>query len=243
MSWLFGTGIGLFMGGPLGAVVGGVMQHILTKDTREMILSNPAPTNQETVFVTNLAVIMTKVAMADGYVSQEEIQLINNFFYQKLRYQGEELRFIEGIINETQRLNPDLSLVCRAFKLASDIQTRMLLIDITYQIASTDHIITESEQNTINLIVLQLGISEQDHQRIKNQYAQDTQEKKKDYYTILGITSGATPEEIKKAYREAASQYHPDKVSHLGKELIEFANNKFTEIKTAYEEIKKIKGI
>ncbi len=34
---------------------------------------------------------------------------------------------------------------------------------------------------------------------------------KKDFYEILGITKGASAEEIKKAYRKKAIQYHPDK--------------------------------
>ncbi len=238
MGWFFGAGMGLLLGGPLGAVVGGVMQHVLTKDARDKIMSNPTQTNQETFFVTHLAAIMTKVAMADGHVSQKEVQLIHNFFASKLGYSGEELRFIDGIIRETQHLNPDLLQICRAFRTTSDINARMLLLDITYQIASTDHVITENEQNTINIITSHLDIPNDDHQTIRNKYFHAN---KKDSYSVFGLEPGATPEEIKKAYRVMASQYHPDKVSHLGKELVEFANKKFTEINAAYGELKKIK--
>jgi DnaJ like chaperone protein len=61
---------------------------------------------------------------------------------------------------------------------------------------------------------------------------------RKDPYTILGVSRGASPEEVKAAYRRLASQYHPDKVQHLGEDFKRLAEVKFKEIQDAYETIK-----
>ncbi len=58
-----------------------------------------------------------------------------------------------------------------------------------------------------------------------------------DPYEILGISPDASPEEIRRAYRRLASQYHPDKVSHLGPEFREMAETRFKEIQQAYDQL------
>ena len=62
---------------------------------------------------------------------------------------------------------------------------------------------------------------------------------KEDYYDLLGISKGASASEIKKAYRKMATKYHPDKVSHLGKEMQDLAEEKFKAVNDAYQKIKK----
>ena len=53
---------------------------------------------------------------------------------------------------------------------------------------------------------------------------------KRDYYEVLGVSKTATPDEVKKAYRKLAMQYHPDR-NPDNKEAAE----KFKEICEAYE--------
>lgn len=54
---------------------------------------------------------------------------------------------------------------------------------------------------------------------------------KRDYYEILGVQKNASLDQIKKAYRELALRYHPDRVPHEEKKA---AEEKFKEISEAY---------
>jgi len=58
-----------------------------------------------------------------------------------------------------------------------------------------------------------------------------------DPHAVLGVTRGASAEEITRAYREQMRRYHPDRVAHLGEELRQLAHRKALEIQRAYAEI------
>ena len=54
----------------------------------------------------------------------------------------------------------------------------------------------------------------------------------KDYYSILGVSKDATADDLKKAYRKLAKQYHPD-AQHTEEDKKK-AEAKFKEINEAY---------
>ncbi len=62
----------------------------------------------------------------------------------------------------------------------------------------------------------------------------------RDPYTVLGVSSGASDEEIKRAYRELARKYHPD--NYQNNPLADLAEEKMKEINEAYNAITKQRG-
>lgn len=62
----------------------------------------------------------------------------------------------------------------------------------------------------------------------------------KDPYEVLGVSRGASDEEIKKAYRELVRKYHPD--NYTNNPLADLAQEKMKEINEAYDAITKNGG-
>lgn len=61
-----------------------------------------------------------------------------------------------------------------------------------------------------------------------------------DPYSVLGVSSSASDDEIKKAYRELARKYHPD--NYHDNPLADLAQEKMKEINEAYDTITKMRA-
>lgn len=57
----------------------------------------------------------------------------------------------------------------------------------------------------------------------------------KNPYEVLGLSQGATKDEVKKAYRELSRKYHPD--ANINNPLADLAEERFKEVQEAYDSI------
>ena len=58
-------------------------------------------------------------------------------------------------------------------------------------------------------------------------------------YAVLGVTPGASADEIRAAYQRLVMQYHPDRVSGMGPEIVAVAEARTKEINEAYAQLKR----
>ncbi|HHP7234465.1 MAG TPA: DnaJ domain-containing protein [Desulfobacterales bacterium] len=78
---------------------------------------------------------------------------------------------------------------------------------------------------------------QQQQERTRTERPSGAERSPADPYEVLGLQPGASMEEVKKAYRQLAGKYHPDKVSHLGDEFQKLAEERFKQIQQAYQHI------
>ena len=108
-----------------------------------------------------------------------------------------------------------------------------------FGIAKADGHVAEDEITVLKRIANLLAIPQSDFESVKNMFYRDANSD----FKVLGIEQTATDDEIKKAYRQMAIRYHPDKVAQMGDDYQKGANEKFQQIQQAYENIKKQRGI
>ena len=239
-KWI-GAGLGLALGGPLGGLLGLLIGNAIDNKQTEPLNSNGTPGTPPVSgrgdFLFSLTVLATAIMKADGRIMRSELDYVKEFL--KHNFGLEATREAMNIIKKLSTHEIPLADVCNQIRYNMDIAARTQLLYFLFGIAKADNAVSDPEIRLLENISDMLGINRTSFNSIKSMYYDDLESA----YQILGITSTATPEEIKKAYRKMALENHPDKVGHLGEDIRKAAEEKFTQINVAYEKIKKQRNI
>ena len=197
-------------------------------------------------FVWLLVQILIHTAKIDGQITKNEIQTIHRFFQYNLRYSQTQMNWVKELIKEAINSTQSLDALLQEFKSTFAYEPRIILLELVYQILYTKSTVSEEELKFVRYIAAYLDISDYDQRTVEGKYrykqqygAATSQDTAGQHYATLGLKEGASPEEIKKAYRTLSMQYHPDKVAHLGDEFRAIAEEKMKEINAAYDFLKK----
>lgn len=234
-KWI-GAGLGWAFGGPVGAVIGlGLGWMFDSSEATNLKKSYGRTTTGD--FAVSLLVLIAAVMKADGKILRSELDYVKAFLHTKFGVESgnEALQMLRDLLKQTIPVK-DVSFQIRD---RLEYHSRLELIHLLYGVAKADGHIHETELKLIAQIAYYLEISSADQQSIRTMFVEDTDSA----YKILGVDKNASSDEIKKAYRKLAVEFHPDKVSYLGEDFRKNAKEKFQKINEAYETIKKKKGI
>jgi DnaJ like chaperone protein len=189
-------------------------------------------------FATMLAALSAAVMKADGRPLKVELDYIKSFFSRQFgeQYMTQHLRMLKHFLDSA---TIPLDKICGDIVMRTQLEVRIQLMHFLFGIAKADGHVADEEIAVIRRISELLQIPLSDFESIKSMFYRDAQA---DYH-VLGIEPSATDEEVKKAYRQMAIRYHPDKVIHMGEEYQKGAKEKFQKLQESYENIKKQRGM
>jgi DnaJ like chaperone protein len=189
-------------------------------------------------FATMLTALSAAVMKADGKPLKVELDYIKTFFSRQFgpQFLNAHLQTLKHFLESD---NIPLDQICRDISSRTQVEVRIQLLHYLFGIAKADGHVAEAEMQLLRRIASLMEIPAADFESIKSMFYRDVNS---DYH-VLGIEPTATEEEIKKAYRQMAIRYHPDKVIHMGEEYQKGAKEKFQKVQEAYENIKKARGI
>ena len=249
MSW-FGKltlgSLGLIFGGPLGAVAGAALGHILIDKSSDLVNQTirpeqrlqfePAERTQATYFI-SLFSILGKLSKIDGVVSREEIAVADGFI-NSLPMADREKQFARQIFNEAKNSSYSIEDFARQLNQSTAAQPalRLSFLDLLFQIAAADGQFHPAEEAALGKIKDIFNVSNRQFDDIKAIYFKDFDK----YYKLLNCTPESSNEEIKANYKKLVKDFHPDTIISKGlpEEFIDFASNRFREIHESYEKIR-----
>jgi len=260
---LIGGLLGLFVGGPFGALLGAVLGHQYDLSVQQRASGAGAGAGVDPIvvgeqFFSSTFRVMGHIAKADGRVSEREIDAARAIMTE-LRLTPDQIqsaiRHFTAGKQPSFNLDAELASLARACGGRADLLRIFVEIQVSAALAGNN--MEGAARRIMNQVAARLGISMLELAQIEavlrirrgsfrqQQPARGAGLQLEEAYRVLEVSASSTNEEVARAYRRQLSRHHPDKLKANGlpESMIEHAKQRTQQIIEAYELIKERRGL
>ena len=235
------------MGVPLGLLLGAAAGHAVDRmhENRQdggTHFGGGASKDEERQVAFTLAVIAlgAKMAKADGKVTRDEVDAFKQLFH----IPQDEMANVAKVFDRAKTSTAGFEMYAQqvANMFPHEPQVLEELLGGLYHIAKADGVVHPAELDYLWAVAQIFGFDRAHFERVT---ASHSAPDSTDPYSVLGVGKDASDADIKSAYRKLIHENHPDKLMAQGlpQEFIDLANEKMAAINTAYDKIKKQRGL
>lgn len=251
---LLGGVAGFAVGGPAGAMMGAALGHAV--DQGGPMLGNAlggtgmSPVRiaallgrRDQVFAIGVVVLSAKLAKADGAVVRAEIDAFKRQFRVPPEAARDVGRLFDQARDSAEGFEPYASQMGESFAdnkgLLEDVLTAL------FAIARADRALTRGEDAMLRRVHVLFGLDAAAWDRASGKAAPRSAAMAEDSYAVLGVSAGASDEELHQAWRRLMREHHPDLLAARGvpPEFVQRAADKAARINAAWDRIKRERGL
>ena len=231
--------IGFSLGGPIGGLIGAIAGSRVGANQTKSKTRFTSNQQQQAAFFAALFACLAKLAKADGIVSKEEVEKVDDFIKERFKFPSEQRKFAIKVFNHAKDDNVSYEEYASqlAGLLAKNKNALVVFYELLFELAMADGILDPAEEVLLRKTPGIFGIDLSLFDKLKDQFSSDSS----DPYKVLGVTIDMPFDDIKKIYQKKRREFHPDTLISKGlpDELLDKAKEKFIEIQQAFEVIEK----
>ena len=246
---ILGSAAGFALGGPLGAIAGLALGHLVDKRRAQPAVAKAAANRAgpwrrsnvdvQAAFAVAFVTLAAKLSKVDGRVTRDEIDALKRVVSFPEEARAEVGAIFHPAKTDATGFEPyarQIAAIVRRDK----VMLEQILAGLV-QIAAADGAYHSGERDFINRVAQEFGFSPEQCMRIERTYIPAAVPEKEDPYEILGVSRDSTDEEVRKAYRKIIKDFHPDRLQAKGlpEEFHKLGTRKTSEANIAYDQIKK----